>query len=81
MMKGIAYFAPKRIDSRGMAIKAEPNPVKVLMIIAAEMIRKVKIAIIVSMTSSYSLIFSNIIMADRVASVCRSFPSQRQIPL
>ena len=58
MMKGIAYFAPKRIDSRGMAIKAEPKPVKVLMIIAAEMIRKVKIAIIVSIASRYSFICS-----------------------
>ena len=55
MMKGIVYFAPKRIDSRGIAINAEPKPVNVLMIIAAEMIRKVKIAIIVSMISSYSL--------------------------
>jgi hypothetical protein len=81
MMKGIAYFAPNRMERRGMEINAEPNPVKVLMIIAAEMIRKVKIAIIVSMTSSYSLIAPNIIMTNGAASVCRSLLSQRQIPL
>ena len=43
------------MERRGIAINAEPKPVKVLMTIAAEMIRKVKIAIIVSMASSYSL--------------------------
>jgi len=76
MINGIAYFAPKRIDKRGIAINAEPNPVNVLMLIAAEMIRKVKIAIIVSMTSSYSFIFSKYNITNRVASASCSFLSQ-----
>jgi len=38
----MAYFAPKRRERRGMAIRAEPKPVTVLMSMEAKMIRKAK---------------------------------------
>jgi hypothetical protein len=42
-MNGMAYFAPKRMERRGMAIRADPKPVRVLISIAKKMIRKAKV--------------------------------------
>ena len=41
-MKGIANFAPKRMERRGIATKADPKPVSVLISMAKKMIRKAR---------------------------------------
>jgi hypothetical protein len=40
MMKGIAYFAPYRMDRRGMERRVDPKPVRVLMRIETRMSKK-----------------------------------------
>lgn len=42
-MNGMAYFAPKMMERRGIAIRADPKPVRVLISMATKIIRKAEV--------------------------------------